>query len=78
VTVCSIEEAKRALKTGDFDLAVFDVALAEGADPESEPKALKNLMAKAAGVQDFRSLHVALTTRRRAAHRAFLALAAGA
>ena len=54
------------------------VALAEGADPEHEPKALKGLMAKAAGVRDFRSLHATLTARRRAAHRAFLALVAGA
>jgi signal transduction histidine kinase len=38
VTVCSIEEAKRALKTGDFDLAVFDVALAEGASPDLLPE----------------------------------------
>ena len=54
------------------------VALAEGADPENEPKALKRLMAKAAGVRDLRSLHAALTARRRAAHRAFLALVGGA
>jgi DNA-binding response OmpR family regulator len=30
VTVNSIEEAQRALKAGDFDLAVLDVALAKG------------------------------------------------
>jgi glutamate-ammonia-ligase adenylyltransferase len=53
------------------------VALADGADPEREPKALRSLMAKAAGVRDFRSLRAALTARRRAAHRAFRALTAG-
>jgi glutamate-ammonia-ligase adenylyltransferase len=57
---------------------LLKVALAEGADPEREPKALKSLMAKAAGVRDFRALHAALTARRRAAHRAFLSLAADA
>jgi signal transduction histidine kinase len=31
VSVDSIEEARRVLKAGDFDLAVFDVALAKGA-----------------------------------------------
>jgi glutamate-ammonia-ligase adenylyltransferase len=54
------------------------VALPDGADPEREPKALRSLMAKAAGVRDFRSLHAALTARRRSAHSAFLALLAGA
>jgi DNA-binding response OmpR family regulator len=38
VTVNSIEEAKRALKTGDFDLAVLDVALAKGASPDLLPE----------------------------------------
>jgi glutamate-ammonia-ligase adenylyltransferase len=54
------------------------VALPDGADPEREPKALRSLMAKAAGVRDFRSLHAALTARRRSAHSAFLALLTGA
>jgi signal transduction histidine kinase len=38
VTVSSIEEAQRALKAGDFDLAVLDVALAKGADPDLLPE----------------------------------------
>jgi signal transduction histidine kinase len=38
VTVNSIEEAKRALKTGDFDLAVLDVALAKEASPDLLPE----------------------------------------
>jgi glutamate-ammonia-ligase adenylyltransferase len=54
------------------------VALPDGADPEHEPKALRSLMAKAAGVRDFRALHAALTARRRSAHSAFLALLADA
>jgi glutamate-ammonia-ligase adenylyltransferase len=54
------------------------VALPDGADPEHEPRALRSLMAKAAGVRDFRALHAALTARRRAAHRAFLDLLAAA
>jgi DNA-binding response OmpR family regulator len=38
VTVNSIEEAKRALKAGDFDLAVLDVALAKTARPDLLPE----------------------------------------
>jgi len=57
---------------------LLKVALSDGADPEHEPKALRSLLAKAAGVRDFRALHAALATRRRAAHRAFLDLLAGA
>jgi signal transduction histidine kinase len=38
VTVNSIEAARRALEAGDFDLAVLDVALAKGADPELLPE----------------------------------------
>ncbi len=56
---------------------LMKVALPDGADPEHEPKALRSLMAKAAGVRDFRSLRAALTGRRRAAHQAFRALLAG-
>jgi glutamate-ammonia-ligase adenylyltransferase len=55
---------------------LMKVALTEGADPEREPRALRSLMAKAAGVRDYRSLRAALTARRRAAHRAFRALTA--
>jgi len=55
---------------------LMKVALPEGADPDQEPRALKTLMAKAAGVRDFRSLRPALAARRQAAHRAFLALTA--
>ena len=38
VTVNSIEEARHALKAGDFDLAVLDVALAKGAGPDLLPE----------------------------------------
>jgi DNA-binding response OmpR family regulator/nitrogen-specific signal transduction histidine kinase len=38
VTVNSIAEAQRALKAGDFDLAVLDVALAKGAGPDLLPE----------------------------------------
>jgi signal transduction histidine kinase len=38
VTVNSIEAAQRALKAGDFDLAVLDVALAKGASPDLLPE----------------------------------------
>ena len=38
VTVNTIEEAQRALKASDFDLAVLDVALAKGADPDLLPE----------------------------------------
>jgi glutamate-ammonia-ligase adenylyltransferase len=56
---------------------LMKVALPDGVDPEHEPKALRSLMAKAAGVRDFRSLRATLTGRRRAAHQAFRALLAG-
>jgi signal transduction histidine kinase len=38
VTVNSIEAAQRALKAGDFDLAVLDVALAKTASPDLLPE----------------------------------------
>jgi DNA-binding response OmpR family regulator len=38
VTVNSLEEAQRALKAGDFDLAVLDVALAKAASPDLLPE----------------------------------------
>ncbi len=38
VTVNSIDAARRALKAGDFDLAVLDVALAKGASPDLLPE----------------------------------------
>jgi signal transduction histidine kinase len=38
VTVHSIEEARRALKNADFDLAVLDVALAKEATPDLLPE----------------------------------------
>ena len=50
------------------------VAIARDADPETEPKALRALMAKAAGVRDHRALRADLTRRRAAAHRALYAL----
>lgn len=38
VTVNSIQEAQRALKAGDFDIAVLDVVLAKGASPDLLPE----------------------------------------
>jgi signal transduction histidine kinase len=38
VTVSSMEEAQHALKAGDFDLAVLDVALAKAASPNLLPE----------------------------------------
>ena len=52
------------------------VAIARDADPEQEPSALRALMAKAAGVRDYRALKAELTRRRQAAHRALYALLA--
>jgi glutamate-ammonia-ligase adenylyltransferase len=46
------------------------VAIAKDADPELESRALRALMAKAAGVRDHRALRAALARRREAAHRA--------
>jgi glutamate-ammonia-ligase adenylyltransferase len=53
---------------------ILKVALAEDGDPEREPKALRALLAKAAGVRDHRGLRAMLTARRRAAHKAFRAV----
>ena len=55
---------------------LLKVALADDGSPETEPKALRALIAKAAGVRDLRALRAALTQRRRAAHQAFRALLA--
>ncbi len=55
---------------------ILKVALAEDGDPEREPKALRTLLAKAAGVRDHRALRALLVARRRAAHRAFFAVLA--
>ncbi|HEX3920330.1 MAG TPA: bifunctional [glutamine synthetase] adenylyltransferase/[glutamine synthetase]-adenylyl-L-tyrosine phosphorylase [Caulobacteraceae bacterium] len=52
------------------------VALTEENAPEQQPKALRDLMAKAGGVRDLKALRTTVTTRREAAHRAFLALVA--
>jgi len=57
---------------------LIKVALVDEIDPEREPKALKALLAKAAGVRDHRALRAALTERRRAAHRAYRILLADA
>ena len=53
---------------------ILKIALPEGREPEGEPRALRVLLARAAGVRDHRALRAALTKRRRAARRAFLAL----
>jgi glutamate-ammonia-ligase adenylyltransferase len=53
---------------------LLKVALADGAHPDHEPKALRALLAKAGGTRDFRSLRAQLTLLRRAAHAAFLSL----
>ena len=50
------------------------VAIPRDADPELEPKALRTLMAKAAGVRDHRALRAELTRRRTAAHRGLRSL----
>ena len=55
---------------------LLKVALADDGSPETEPKALRALIAKAAGVRDLRALRAALTQRRRTAHQAFRALLA--
>ena len=56
---------------------LLKVALAEDASPDAEPKALRALLAKAGGARDDRSLRTLLTSRRHAAHQAFLKLIAG-
>ncbi|HEY1751323.1 MAG TPA: bifunctional [glutamine synthetase] adenylyltransferase/[glutamine synthetase]-adenylyl-L-tyrosine phosphorylase [Caulobacteraceae bacterium] len=55
---------------------LLKVALEGEADPEAEPKALRALLAKAAGVRDLRALRAALAERRSGAHRAFRAILA--
>jgi glutamate-ammonia-ligase adenylyltransferase len=53
---------------------LLKVALAEDADPDGEPRALRALLAKAGGARDFRTLRTLVAARRRAAHAAFLAV----
>jgi glutamate-ammonia-ligase adenylyltransferase len=53
---------------------VIRLALADDAEPETQPKALRALLARAAGLRDYRSLPALLERRRAAAHRAFLQL----
>jgi glutamate-ammonia-ligase adenylyltransferase len=55
---------------------LLKVALAEDAAPDSEPKALQALLAKAGGAGDFRALRAQLISRRQTAHAAFLGLVA--
>ena len=50
---------------------LLKVALEDGADPSSEPAALRSLLAKAGGARDFVSLRARLTTARKAAHAAY-------
>ena len=50
---------------------LLKVALEDNADPESEPKALKALLARAAGVRDFKALKARLAAVRKDARRAF-------
>ena len=47
------------------------MALEDDADPEAEPAALKALLARAAGVRDFRALKKELASVRKAARKAF-------
>jgi glutamate-ammonia-ligase adenylyltransferase len=46
---------------------LLKIALEDGADPAGEPKALRALLARAAGARDFRSMKAALSSARRAA-----------
>ncbi|HYG27819.1 MAG TPA: bifunctional [glutamine synthetase] adenylyltransferase/[glutamine synthetase]-adenylyl-L-tyrosine phosphorylase, partial [Caulobacteraceae bacterium] len=50
---------------------LLKVALEDNADPEAEPKALKALLARAAGVRDFKALKARLAAVRKDARRAF-------
>jgi glutamate-ammonia-ligase adenylyltransferase len=50
---------------------VLKIALPDGGEPEHEPKALRTLLARSAGVRDHRALRAQLTARRHAAHRAY-------
>ncbi|HEY7853418.1 MAG TPA: bifunctional [glutamine synthetase] adenylyltransferase/[glutamine synthetase]-adenylyl-L-tyrosine phosphorylase [Caulobacteraceae bacterium] len=60
------------------DLAqLLKIALEDGADPAGEPKALRALLARAAGTRDFRSLKARLASARRAALAASRAVIAG-
>jgi glutamate-ammonia-ligase adenylyltransferase len=57
------------------DLAqLLRIALPDGGEPEHEPKALRALLAQAAGVRDHRALRAALAASRAAARKAFRAL----
>jgi glutamate-ammonia-ligase adenylyltransferase len=56
---------------------LLKIALGDEGDPEQEPKALRSLLAKAAGARDFRSLKSKLAAARRAARMASRELIAG-
>ncbi|HEY2178116.1 MAG TPA: bifunctional [glutamine synthetase] adenylyltransferase/[glutamine synthetase]-adenylyl-L-tyrosine phosphorylase [Caulobacteraceae bacterium] len=56
---------------------LLKIALEEGADPAHEPKALRALLARAAGARDFRSMKAAVASARRAALAASRALIRG-
>ncbi|HXV00845.1 MAG TPA: bifunctional [glutamine synthetase] adenylyltransferase/[glutamine synthetase]-adenylyl-L-tyrosine phosphorylase [Caulobacteraceae bacterium] len=57
---------------------LLKIALEDGADPGAEPKALRALLARAAGARDFRSMKASLAASRRAALAASRAVIAGA
>ncbi|MGH7022103.1 MAG: bifunctional [glutamine synthetase] adenylyltransferase/[glutamine synthetase]-adenylyl-L-tyrosine phosphorylase, partial [Caulobacteraceae bacterium] len=46
---------------------LLKIALEDGGNPESEPKALRALLARSGGARDFRSLKAKLAAARRAA-----------
>jgi glutamate-ammonia-ligase adenylyltransferase len=61
------------------DLAqIVKVALADDGEPEREPRALRALLARAAGVRDHRALRALVARRRKAAHAAFGAIVGAA
>jgi glutamate-ammonia-ligase adenylyltransferase len=57
---------------------ILKVALADDGEPEREPRALRALLARAAGVRDHRALRASIARRRKAAHAAFGAIVGAA
>ena len=55
---------------------LLKIALSDDAAPDTEPKGLRVLLAKAGGARDYRALRALLAARATAAHRAFEALVA--
>ena len=73
----AIEALEAAWRLQQNLTQLLKVALEDDADPESEPKAFKALLARAGGARDFRQLKSRLAAARAAARKAYAEVVAG-